>query len=258
LLWINTGLYQPKGGIMRRYETIIIIDPDLSDEKREPVLKKVKDVIEQQSGYLAFVDAWGARKLAYEIKKKDRGYYVRFDFCGTGTVIDEIERLFRIDDRVLKYMTVLLDKEADIEKIKEEVAAAEIKAEVPEKQVEPSEAETPEAQAKPSEKETPEEQTKSSQIETPEQQVEPSEAETPEAQAKPSEKETPEEQTKPSKIETPEAQAKPSEIETPEETAKSSEIETPEQQAELSETQPPEPEANGADTTPTETEEEIK
>ena len=107
---------------MRRYETIIIIDPDLSAEQREPVLKRVKDVIEQQGGYSAFTDAWGVRKLAYEIKKKERGYYVRFDFCGTGTVVDEMERFFRIDDRVLKYMTVLLEKDVDIEKLKEDVA----------------------------------------------------------------------------------------------------------------------------------------
>ena len=165
---------------MRRYETIIILDPDLSAEKREPVLKRVQDVIEQQGGYLALIDDWGARKLAYEIKKKERGYYVRFDFCGTAALVDEIERFFRIDDRVLKFMTVLLDKIVDIEKIKEEVAAAEIKAAVPEEQVEPSEAETPEAQAKPPEIETPEEQTKPSELETPEQQAELSETQTPE------------------------------------------------------------------------------
>jgi small subunit ribosomal protein S6 len=234
LLWIKTGLYQPKGGIMRRYETIIIIDPDLSAEQREPVLKRVKDVIEQQGGYSAFTDAWGVRKLAYEIKKKERGYYVRFDFCGTGTVVDEMERFFRIDDRVLKYMTVLLDKVADIEKIKEEVAAAESKAAVPEEHEELPETQTLEEPAQPSEIETPEEPTKSSEIETPEQQ-----AELPETQ-------------------TLEEPAQPSEIETPEEPTKSSEIETPEQQAELAETQPPEPEATGADTTPNETEEEIK
>ena len=207
---------------MRRYETIIIIDPDLSAEEREPVLERVKDVIAQQDGYLAFIDDWGTRKLAYEIKKKERGYYLRFDFCGTGAVVDEIERFFRIDDRVLKYMTVLLDKNADIEKIKEEVAAAESKAEVPEEPAEPAATETPEEQTKPSKIEAPEDQ------------------------AKPSETETPEEQTKPSEAETSEDQAEPSEIE------------TPEKQAQLPETQPPEPEVNEADTTPTETEEEIK
>ena len=168
---------------MRRYETIIIIDPDLSAENREPVLERVKDVIVQQDGYLAFIDDWGSRKLAYEIKKKERGYYVRFDFCGTGALVDEIERFFRIDDRVLKYMTVLLDKIADIEKIKEEVAAAESKAEVPEEPAKPAATETTADQTKPSEIETAEDQAKPSETETPEDQAEPSEIETPEKQA---------------------------------------------------------------------------
>jgi small subunit ribosomal protein S6 len=219
---------------MRRYETIIIIDPDLSAENREPVLERVKDVIAQQGGYLAFIDDWGTRKLAYEIKKKERGDYLRFDFCGTAAVVDEIERFFRIDDRVLKYMTVLIDKNADIEKIKEEVAAAEIKA---------AKAEEPE---EPAATQTPEEQTKSSEIESSEGQAKPSETETAEDQANPSETETAEEPEEPAATQTPEEQTKPSEIE------------TPEKQAKLTETQPPEPEANEADTTPTETEEEIK
>ncbi len=179
---------------MRRYETIVIIDPDLSAENREPVLERVKDVIAQQGGYLAFIDDWGARKLAYEIKKKERGYYVRFDFCATGAVVDEIERFFRIDDRVLKYMTVLLDKKADIEKIKEEVAAAESKAAVPEDLAEPAETKTPEEQTPPPEIETPEEQTEPSGIESPEDQAEPSEIESPEKQAQLSETQPPEPQ----------------------------------------------------------------
>ena len=179
---------------MRRYETIVIIDPDLSAEKREPVLERVKDVISQQDGYLAFIDDWGARKLAYEIKKKERGYYVRFDFCATGAVVDEIERFFRIDDRVLKYMTVLLDKKADIEKIKEEVAAAESKAVAAEDTAEPAETKTPEEQTPLSDIETPEEQTKPSESETPEGQAQPSESETPEKQAQLSETPPPEPQ----------------------------------------------------------------
>jgi small subunit ribosomal protein S6 len=114
---------------MRRYETIVITDPDLSSEQRDPVLQRVADVINQGDGYLALTDEWGNRKLAYEIKKRDRGHYIRFDFCGTGAMVNEIERFFRIDDRVLKYMTVLLDKAADIEKIKEEIAATQSDAE---------------------------------------------------------------------------------------------------------------------------------
>lgn len=121
---------------MRRYETIIITDPDLSPEQRDPVLERVADVINQGGGYLALTDDWGTRKLAYEIKKRDRGYYIRFDFCGTGAMVNEIERFFRIDDRVLKYMTVLVDKAADIEKIKEEIAAAQSDADKAQEQAE--------------------------------------------------------------------------------------------------------------------------
>jgi len=115
---------------MRRYETIIIIDPDLSDEGRAPVLDKVTQLIQQFDGTLVLADEWGAKSLAYDIKKKNRGYYVRVDYCGNGELVSEIERHFRIDDNVLKFMTVLLDNDADPEQIladiaKEEAAKAE-------------------------------------------------------------------------------------------------------------------------------------
>ncbi len=112
---------------MRRYETIFIIDPDLSSDERTPLLVRIKDLIPQQGGLLIKVDEWGSQKLAYEIKKKARGYYVLFDYCGTGALVDEIERLSRIDDRILKYMSVLLEKDVDLEKVKEDIAREEAK-----------------------------------------------------------------------------------------------------------------------------------
>lgn len=110
---------------MRRYETILIIDPDLSDDERSSILEKLRDLITRHDAFLIEFDNWGVRKLAYEIKKKGRGYYLRIDYCGISALVDEIERFSRIDDRILKYMTVLLDKNADIEKIKEELAGIE-------------------------------------------------------------------------------------------------------------------------------------
>jgi len=110
---------------MRRYETIFIADNDLSEEDRSPIFEKLKDLTQQHNGLLVMVDEWKSKKLAYEIKKKARGYYVRLDYCGSGILVNEIERFFRIDDRILKYMTVLLDKDVDIEAVKEEIAAAE-------------------------------------------------------------------------------------------------------------------------------------
>jgi small subunit ribosomal protein S6 len=110
---------------MRRYETIFIIDPDLSEEGRTPIFERLKDLFPQHNGLLVMVDEWGAKKLAYEIKKKSRGYYIRLDYCGTGILVNEIERFFRIDDRVLKYLTVLLEKDVDVENVKQEMAKAE-------------------------------------------------------------------------------------------------------------------------------------
>ena len=165
---------------MRRYEAIIIMDPDLSAEEREPVLQRVTDVVNQGDGFLAFTDEWGARKLAYELKKKDRGYYIRFDFCGTGALVNEMERFFRIDDRVLKYMTVLLDKTADLEKIKEEIAAAQSKAEMAKAQAETDEAQPSEAQTESEEAQTPsEEPTGTDEAQPSEAQTESEEAQTP-------------------------------------------------------------------------------
>jgi small subunit ribosomal protein S6 len=110
---------------MRRYETIAIVDPDISEDDRTSLLTRIKEIIPQQEGVIVKEDLWGARKLAYPIKKKPRGYYARYDYCGMGNAVEELERFFRIDDRVLKYLTVLLDPDADPEKIQAEIAEAE-------------------------------------------------------------------------------------------------------------------------------------
>ena len=107
---------------MRRYETIFILDPDLSEDDRNALFERLKDLILQSDGLPVEVDEWGARKLAYEIKKKPRGYYVRFDYCGTGALVGELERQARIDDRFMKYMTIQLEDDADVEAIREELA----------------------------------------------------------------------------------------------------------------------------------------
>ena len=210
---------------MRRYETIIITDPDLSPEQKDPVLERVADVINQGDGYLALTDEWGARKLAYEIKKRDRGYYIRFDFCGTGAMVNEMERFFRIDDRVLKYMTVLLDKAADIEKIKEEIAAAQSKAEKAKEQAEAAAAPTP--LEEPAEAQT-------EVVATPTPSEEPAEAQTETAATPPPSEEPAEGQTE------------------------AAEIPSPQEPAETEEGQTPEPEVSQSETAPTETEEEKK
>jgi small subunit ribosomal protein S6 len=114
---------------MRRYETIFITDPDLQDKDRDSLTQRLDKLISQQEGTLLKIDDWGQKRLAYEIKKKQRGHYIRLDYCGTGPLVDEMERLFRIDDNILKYMTVLLEKTVDIEAAKEEIAREEAEKE---------------------------------------------------------------------------------------------------------------------------------
>jgi small subunit ribosomal protein S6 len=114
---------------MRRYETIFITDPDLQDKDRDSLTQRLDKLISQQEGTLLKIDDWGQKRLAYEIRKKQRGYYIRLDYCGTGPLVDEMERLFRIDDNILKYMTVLLEKTVDIEAAKEEIAREEAEKE---------------------------------------------------------------------------------------------------------------------------------
>ena len=114
---------------MRRYETIVILSPDLPEETRQNLCDQVVEQIDQQQGFLAETDVWGNRRLAYDIRKKSRGFYVRFDFCGEAALVDELERRFQINDAYLKYMTVVLDKDVDLIAVKEEAAQAHAEAE---------------------------------------------------------------------------------------------------------------------------------
>lgn len=99
---------------MNHYETIFIVDPDTQDTDQESIFEKTKELI-ANDGTLIMFDDWGTRKLAYEIKKKMQGRYVRLDYCGNGELVDAIERLFRLDYRILKFMTILLDNDVDPE-----------------------------------------------------------------------------------------------------------------------------------------------
>ncbi|KPJ77152.1 MAG: hypothetical protein AMJ54_09065 [Deltaproteobacteria bacterium SG8_13] len=177
---------------MRRYETFVIFDPDLSDEERVPVVDRIKETITKQDGFLVEVDDWGSRKLAYEIKKKSRGYYNRLDYCGGGPLVNELERFFRIDDRVLKYMTVQLEETADLEKIKEELAQAE--AQKAEKEQPKADAPVENADAEDSPDETPASESPAAETPTSETPAEP------EAEAAKTETETPASETKPAEV----------------------------------------------------------
>ncbi|MEJ5357551.1 MAG: 30S ribosomal protein S6 [Desulfobacterales bacterium] len=113
---------------MRRYETILILDPELSAEQRAPVVERIRETLSREGGTLVRIEEWGTRRLAYAIRKKERGWYARFDYCSGRNAVNEIERFCRIDERVLRFLTVLLDTRPNVERILEEASRAEIQA----------------------------------------------------------------------------------------------------------------------------------
>ena len=117
---------------MRSYETVFIVNAELSEEQRQPLFDKLKGLVSEDQGMLVKFDEWGHKRLAYEIKKHTRGYYVLMEFCGDGALVKEIERNMRLDDRVLKYMTVLKDKAVDVEAVKADIEAAKEQESKPE------------------------------------------------------------------------------------------------------------------------------
>jgi small subunit ribosomal protein S6 len=116
---------------MRKYETIFILQPELSEDDIKSVTAKAQDVIATYKGECFRMDDWGIRKLAYPIKKSARGryYYLRFD--GDSALIAELERRLRLDDKVLRYQSI------NITDLPERIA--------PEKKVEATEAVSEEA-----------------------------------------------------------------------------------------------------------------
>ncbi|MCW8800835.1 MAG: 30S ribosomal protein S6 [Desulfobacter sp.] len=109
---------------MKKYETVFISDPDMSDQAREELLERVKGIIDREKGILLNVDEWGLKKLSYEIKKKLRGYYVCLTYGGTGELVTELERNFRLSDFIMKFMTILITEHVTEESLKEEAEQA--------------------------------------------------------------------------------------------------------------------------------------
>ena len=126
---------------MRRYETIYIGNPNLDDEALKEVVAKFSDLIKKQKGFIIKIDEWGKRKMAYEVKRFDKGHYVLLDFCGLPEMVRELERNLKLDDRILKYSTVKIDEDVDpAELIVEEEKTEDRKEnQVEEKQIESAE-----------------------------------------------------------------------------------------------------------------------
>jgi small subunit ribosomal protein S6 len=97
---------------MACYESIFILRSSLADEEAEAVIEKMKNVVTKHGATIVKADNWGKKKLAYEIKHDRRGTYILLQFeSAQENVVRELERLYRLEDSVIKFLTVRVDEE---------------------------------------------------------------------------------------------------------------------------------------------------
>ena len=91
---------------MRIYETAFLIAPNLAEEDTEKLIQQMADVIPAKKGKIINIDKWGKRKLSYQIKKFEVAYYVFFLYKGEADIPSELERRFKQNEAVIRYLTV--------------------------------------------------------------------------------------------------------------------------------------------------------
>jgi small subunit ribosomal protein S6 len=114
---------------MRRYETTYILRPNLGEEQFSEIIERTNKIVKGDGGAIINLERWGSKKLAFEIKKEAFGQYVYFDYAANGSTVQEMERIFRIDDRVLRFLTVKLADAIDETTIANETERAVATAE---------------------------------------------------------------------------------------------------------------------------------
>ncbi|MFA3782563.1 30S ribosomal protein S6 [Melioribacteraceae bacterium 4301-Me] len=118
----------------RHYESVIIINAALEDEQIEQTISRIQELITTNGGEIIDVDKWGRKRLAYPIKKSKTGYYLIIRHLTIPSSITTIERNFRLDENIVRYLTITLDKRAleAIEKQKQISVTAEDEELIPE------------------------------------------------------------------------------------------------------------------------------
>jgi small subunit ribosomal protein S6 len=96
---------------LREYELTFIVQPEISDEGCAALREKLDAVLQKSGSVRLLYDDWGKRKLAYEIAKFQKGHYLVLSFLDAGKAVPELERILRLEDSVLRFLTVLVDEE---------------------------------------------------------------------------------------------------------------------------------------------------
>ena len=121
----------------RHYESVVIINAALEDDQIETTLTRIQETLSANGAELADLDKWGRKRLAYPIQKSKSGFYAIFRFAAPSEAISELERIYRLDENIVRYLTIVLGKKdlAQIEKMKETASVAVESKEVEEKNV---------------------------------------------------------------------------------------------------------------------------
>jgi len=98
---------------VREYELTFIIQPEISDEGSQSILSKLDGILASSGAIRLLCDDLGKRKLAYEIRKFFKGHYYMLSFLDDGKVVPELERALRIEESVLRYLTILANEEVE-------------------------------------------------------------------------------------------------------------------------------------------------
>jgi small subunit ribosomal protein S6 len=109
--------------VLRRYETILILRSDLGEAVQKDAIRRFEGIIAASGGEMIETDQWGARELAYNIKGEHRGFYIRLDYGGDGATMNEIERNLKLSDSVLRYLSVLIDRDIEPATVRAELEA---------------------------------------------------------------------------------------------------------------------------------------
>lgn len=115
--------------LLREYEITIIGSAQLSDDASKKSFKKYEDILCAEGGEVLRRDEWGTKRMAFPINKQFRGRYMNYDLTGTPAQLAEAERLMRIDENILRYMSVRIGESIDVEARKAEIAREQIEAE---------------------------------------------------------------------------------------------------------------------------------
>lgn len=107
------------------YESVVIINAALDDEQVNSTITKIEDYLLSKESKIAEIEKWGRKRLAYPIQKSKSGYYALLRFEAETSVIKDLERLFRLDENIIRYLTIVLDANdlENIQKLKEKEEA---------------------------------------------------------------------------------------------------------------------------------------